>query len=258
MALDQFNKSRLIRLDSDHYTSKYNGVYKFYLHSSDEATHEVSRVVLKSMTIFNVQSNVSANSNRLDLSYNGVLYAVVVPAAQYSDIDALRLALQTQINSVVGPNTITFTVDSEGVRLIVSTNATLILFISSTIASIIGLATANKTILVGVPQTLTFIDLNGVGEILIKSPELAFGNMIHSDHTGQGFGTEEAVFTTILFGGSYGSRILFNSPHHRASDILYKVPRDLRMISIFFEDERTGEELELHDTPWSIVLQIYY
>jgi hypothetical protein len=256
---EQFNKSRLIRLDSDHYTLYDNYIYRFYLHSSDEATHEVSRIVLKSLTMFNVQQNVNDKLNTLDLRYNGVDYTITVPPKQYNDISSLRTAIQNQINLVVGIGTITMTVDPEGIRFIVSVAAAavLILYKTSTIRSIVGFST-DTTISSVAPVTMTFCDLSGVGEVLVKSPEIAFSNMIQSDKSGNGLGKEESVFTTILFNTGYGGKILFNSPHHRASDILYKNPRDLRMISISFEDERSGTHLDLWGMPWSMVLQIYY
>jgi hypothetical protein len=246
-------KSILIRLDSNSVSVDSEDIFKFSFNSSD-VLHRASRIVLKSFNFFNVQENVCVNTNQLKYSVNGISYTAFVEPAQYSTTDSLVLAIQYSLDQVfVG---ITVTADSKKQKLIFTNNtgSTLVLFADCSAAQIIGLH-KDTTILNTDAQILQYLDMIGLNEVLIVSETLAKNNGVILRDKESG---EISLLTNIMVNNGFGSKINFETLHWRSNMIIYRRPRDIRLIDLQFIDERTNKPVLFYGTAWSITLQIFY
>jgi hypothetical protein len=247
---DQSNeKSILIRLDSNKVSADSNDVFQFNFNSSD-ILHRATRIVLKSFNFFNVQENISINTNQLKYSVGGIPYTAFIEPLQYSSLDSLVAAIQYSLNQVFVGIVVASNPLKQKIIFTNNTVSNLVLFKDCSIAQIIGL-TVDTTITPTNSQVLNYVDLIGLNEILIISERLAkFNGIIDSG--------EVSFLSNIMINGGFGSKVNFETLHYRTNMIVYNKPRDIKLIDIQFLDERTMKAVLFHGTAWSVTLQVFY
>lgn len=250
------SKSRFVRISSEDKATGTNNRFSVDLQSNGGIIDNVKGFIVHSAQVPNIFPNVPSYSNTLQLTRQTgpVVYNINVDVGQYVIADFIT-ELQNKINAVIGPDTVTITVDSQGkLNFAFSADNWELSYSNSSIKNIIGLSPSNDGFFFTVATLANPVNLTGESEVYIHSRVLCPNNLSEASGT-------FSVVDKINLDKPYGAMCYTNynsDTVHQVNYFPFESKKTLRTIDINLRS-RTGELLVLPDNyTFTMMIKIFF